>query len=86
MTRLLTTAAALLLLADAATAAPFQTTVTARDTTTIHAKLIAAANKLCRAARAGDLDNEFGTQEECVANTVAMAGPVRVLPAAVTSR
>jgi ribonuclease PH len=44
--------------------------VTATDPQSTRAKLFLAANKLCAAARRHDAMDDFGTQEQCVANSV----------------
>jgi len=86
MTRSITTAAAFLLITGAAYAAPYQATVTARDASALQMKIVAAAQKVCQAARAHDLDGEFGNQAECVANTLSMTGPARALPTSISAR
>jgi LmbE family N-acetylglucosaminyl deacetylase len=35
-----------------------------------HVQLVAAAEQLCRSARLHDLFDDYGTQEECVENTL----------------
>jgi hypothetical protein len=41
-------------------------------------QLVAAAEQLCRRARLHDLFGDFGTQEECVANTLEAVHPAQV--------
>jgi hypothetical protein len=36
----------------------------------VHAKIVASANLVCTQARADDPLDDFGTQEECVDNTI----------------
>jgi hypothetical protein len=73
--------AAALFLSPAAFAAESQVAespsiVVRADASTMHTKLIEAAATLCKAARAQDPFDDFGSQEECIANSVAGAHPV----------
>ncbi|MEJ0045091.1 MAG: hypothetical protein WDN04_02280 [Rhodospirillales bacterium] len=65
--------AALFSLSAAAQAAETQIVVTASDPQEARTKLYEAADKLCAAARSNDPMGDYGTQEECVANSVYAA-------------
>jgi len=72
MLRTLSAAALLLSLAATAQAADFQTIVRAHEGV-MHAKLVAAARDVCRKAIAHDQDGVYGSEDECVDNTLALA-------------
>ncbi len=54
----------------AAFAADPQIVVAGTNPQTVHAEAVDAANKLCTEARANDPLDDFGSQDECVQNTL----------------
>ena len=69
---------ALATLSGAAQAAEFKVTIIPHS----RAELISAARAVCRQATATDVDGEFGTLSDCVADSLALA---TVSPAAIQS-
>ena len=54
----------------AAYAADTHIVVAGTDPQTVHSELVNAAEKLCTDARANDPLEDYGSQEECVENTI----------------
>jgi hypothetical protein len=59
-----------MLVSGAACAAESQVVIAGTDPATVHAKLLAAADKLCATARSHDPLDDFGSQDECIENTL----------------
>jgi hypothetical protein len=68
-------AAAILCASIAAQAAQIVTTIPANDPRAAHDKLVEAARKVCKDAIAHDYFGDFGSLDECVDDSVAMAKP-----------
>jgi hypothetical protein len=54
-------------------AADTQIVVAGTDPQTVHSKLVQAAERVCSQARASDPFDDFGSQQECVENTLDYA-------------
>ena len=69
---------ALTLAAPAFAANSTQITITASSKQALRAKLVEAANQVCAAALARDPFGDFGSQEECVENSMRAARASRM--------
>ncbi len=69
--------AASFLVSVTAQAADMQLVVAASTPQALHAKLVEAARSVCAAAIAHDPFGEFGTADECIANTISGAVAVQ---------
>jgi hypothetical protein len=65
--------AVLLSLSAPAPAPDHRIVVQASDPFDAHQKAVVAAEKVCTAARSNDPFGDFGTQEECIENTLSSA-------------